>query len=171
MKKTKKANGGKVVPTVAGKVTGILATTGRAVSRLITACADAGQHLSKLQAARGKAGAIWEEIKKEVKSKRDQDVITLHVRATLAAAPFLLKPEQISAVCNPIGLRLRTKAPKGLQVPEAKILEGVDFLLKIYPSVEDALAYSNRLRDRLREIKAKLVESEKEAAKKKAANA
>jgi hypothetical protein len=161
-----------VVPTVAGKVSGILATTGRAISRLVTACADASQHLSKLQAAREKAGAIWEEIKKDVKSKRDQDLITLHVRATLAAAPFSLKPEQTSAVCNPIGLRVRTKAPKGLQVPEDKILSGVDFLLKVYPSVDDALAYSNRLRDRLREIKAKLVESQKEtAAKKKAVNA
>jgi hypothetical protein len=155
MKKTNKTKGGKVVPTPAKTITGILATVGRAINNLIPAVAAVVKAQDALTAAREKAVEIVREIKAEVTTPEERTKVAKHVYAALIAAPYNLKKQRASEVLASLGLAVRRSSAKGLQIDENNILQ----MITLAESLEDkdadrmaALVY--KVQSRVRKMKA-----------------
>jgi hypothetical protein len=155
MKKTNKTKGGKVVPTPAKTITGILATVGKAISNLIPAVVAVVKSQDAMMAARDKAIELVREIKAEVTTPEERTKVAKHVYAALTSAPYNLKKQRASGVLKSLGLAIRKSSEKGLQIDENNILQ----MVTLAESLEDknadrmaALIY--KVQSRVRKMKA-----------------
>lgn len=167
MKKNIKTNGGKVIPTVAGKIGKLVAAAGRSLERVITSLVSYDKAREQATASRDAAIAAWKEVKEEVTDKKERKELAKFIHATLKAAPFNLTAERATAALKAIGLQIRASASRGIEIPPEQVNQMVTLAQKLGDdNLEYMAALLYRTQNKVRQMKKDATASEKERAAK-----